>query len=48
MKAGLLFQPGGLWIGAHYSKQYRRWCINLLPCLTIWITLPGGRAPCTR
>lgn len=43
MKAGFLFQPAGLWIGAHYSRFNRRWCINLLPCCTIWFTLAGGK-----
>lgn len=42
---GLLFQSGGLWIGAHYSSACRRWCINLLPCLTLWVALPGGQTP---
>jgi hypothetical protein len=45
MKAGFLFQLGGLWVGAHYSRTERRWCINLLPCCTIWIALKGGRPP---
>jgi hypothetical protein len=42
---GVLFQRGGLWIGAHYSTYERRWCINLLPCITVWVVLPGGRPP---
>lgn len=42
---GLLFQTGGLWIGAHWSPQTRRICINLIPCLTWWIMLPGGKTP---
>lgn len=41
----LLFQPGALWIGAHYSKDNRRWCINLLPCVTICYTKVGGISP---
>ena len=45
MRCGFLFQRGGLWVGAHYSRHNRRWCINLLPCLTIWVALPGGKAP---
>ncbi|MDR6455474.1 hypothetical protein [Variovorax paradoxus] len=44
-RIGLLFQQGGLWIGAHWSSYERRWCVNLLPCVTIWIMLPGGRPP---
>lgn len=45
MKAGCLFRWGSLWVGAHYSEYNRRWCINLIPCFTIWITLPGGKTP---
>ncbi len=45
MKAGLLFNPGALWIGAHWSPFNRRWCINLLPMLTVWVVLAGGKGP---
>ena len=45
MKLGILWQPGALWIGAHYSKDNRLWCINLLSCITIWVMLQGGRVP---
>jgi hypothetical protein len=42
---GLLANKGSLWLGAHYSDYTRRWCINLLPCLTVWVALPGGKCP---
>jgi hypothetical protein len=45
MKAGFLFQLGGFWIGAHYSCKERRWCINLIPCCTLWVALKGGNPP---
>lgn len=45
MRLGLKFQKGGLWLGAHYSPMNRRWCINLIPCVTIWVTLEGGKVP---
>lgn len=45
MKAGFLFRWGSLWIGAHYSPFNRRWCINPFFCITIWVRLPGGKAP---
>lgn len=45
MKFGILVQKGGLWVGAHWSSHNRRWCVNLLPCVTIWIALPGGKVP---
>lgn len=42
---GVLLNPHALWIGAHYSPANRRWCINILPGATVWLTLPGGKAP---
>jgi hypothetical protein len=48
MRAGMVFRPGSLWFGAHYSGYNRRWCINLFPMLTLWVTLPGGKTPTTR
>lgn len=45
VRSGLLFRWESLWVGAHYSPYYRRWCINLIPCVTIWIALRGGMTP---
>lgn len=45
MKCGVLFQPLALWVGAHYSPYNRRWCINIVPCVTIWIAREGGNPP---
>lgn len=45
MRAGILFRWGSLWIGAHWSSANRRLCINLIPCVTIWIVAPGGVSP---
>lgn len=45
VQCGFLFQPGGLWVGAHYSTYNNRWCINVLPCCTFWVCLPGGKVP---
>jgi len=45
MKVGILFRPGSLWIGGHYSSKNRRWCINLVPCVTVWVVLKGGIEP---
>lgn len=42
---GLMFNSHALWLGIHYSPGNRRVCINLIPCLTIWITAPGGNEP---
>lgn len=45
---GFLFQPTALWIGVHYSPHNRRFCINVLPCVTLWIIRKGGTAPLSR
>jgi hypothetical protein len=51
MKADIIFRKGSLWVGAHWSPKNRRWCVNLLPCVTIRIVLEGGtfedRAVCS-
>ncbi|MCK9606225.1 MAG: hypothetical protein M0R33_07205 [Methylomonas sp.] len=44
-RAGWLFRPGSLWIGVHCSAYNKRLCINLLPCVTVWVVMPGGFAP---
>lgn len=45
LKCGFLFQCGGFWMGVHYSKYNRRFCVNFLPCCTFWVTLAGGKTP---
>lgn len=45
IKAGVLFNGGAMWIGFHWSPFNRRWCINLLPCLTFWVALKDGKPP---
>lgn len=45
MKPYILFQPGALWIGAHYSTEQNRWCIQLIPMLTLCLVLEGGTPP---
>ena len=45
IRAGLLLNAGSLWVGAHYSAFNRRLCINIVPCLTLWVVLPGGTLP---
>lgn len=42
---GLLVNWRAAWVGAHYSKQDKRLCVNLLPFVTIWWAQPGGRCP---
>ena len=42
---GFLCKAGSFWVGAHWSAYTRRICINILPCVTIYIVFPGGRFP---
>lgn len=42
---GLLVNWRALWVGAHYSTAHKRLCVNLLPCVTLWWTRPGGQMP---
>jgi len=44
-KIGLLFRLGSFWVGVHYSPQRKRVCINVLPCITVWIVMKGGDLP---
>lgn len=44
-KAGILFRWTSCWIGVHWSRHNRRLCINLVPCVTIWIVATGGVTP---
>lgn len=45
MKAGVLFRWESFWVGVHYSPYNKRFCINLVPFVTIWVTQPGGKTP---
>jgi hypothetical protein len=45
MKTDILFRWGSLWVGAHWSQVHKRLCVNLVPCITLWVALPGGDAP---
>lgn len=45
LQTGMIVRLGSFWVGAHYSEYNRRWCINYLPCVTVWVVLPGGTVP---
>lgn len=45
MKYGFKLNPHALWIGVHDSPHNKRYCINLLPFLTVWVCEPGGKTP---
>jgi len=44
-RAGLIFRLASTWIGLHWSAKNRRICFNIIPCVTVYITLPGGDLP---
>lgn len=44
-KIGMLFNKGAFWIGVHYSPYNQRYCINFVPFVTLWISLPCGNVP---
>lgn len=39
---GWLWRKESCWVGCHYSKECKRYCLNIIPCLTIWWTKEGG------
>ncbi len=45
IRCGVLVRGGSAWIGIHWSSHNRRFCINLIPFVTIWIVLKGGNTP---
>lgn len=45
MRYGTIFRWGSCWVGWHWSRHNKRLCINLIPCLTLWIVWPGGNLP---
>lgn len=42
---GLLIRKESCWVGVHYSPYNKRWCINVLPFVTVWVCKPGGNVP---
>lgn len=42
---GVLFRWQSFWVGLHYAQSCRRYCLNIIPCVTIWWTVKGGQAP---
>lgn len=45
MKIGILFRWYSCWIGLHYSKYNKRYCLNIIPFITIWWIKKGGKIP---
>lgn len=44
-KIGMLFRLGSFWVGVHVSPLHNRVCINLVPCVTLWIVGRFGDIP---
>jgi len=42
MKRGIIIRKESFWIGLHYSKACKRYCLNIIPCVTIWWIKKGG------
>ena len=42
---GVRWRWKSAWIGAHYSDNEKRICINPIFCLTIWLVFEGGKIP---
>lgn len=45
MNFGLLFRPESLWVGLHWSPKTRRFCLNIIPMFTIWVSMSDGITP---
>ena len=42
---GFIFRPKSFWMGIHYSDYNKRFCMNIIPCCTIWWIKKGGVRP---
>lgn len=45
LKWGVLLRKESAWIGCHYSEYNKRYCLNIVPCVTIWWIKQGGKTP---
>lgn len=43
--SGVLMRAGSFWVGTHWSGRNKRLCVNIVPCVTVWFTWPGGARP---
>ncbi len=44
-KSGIIIRLKSFWIGCHYSDYNKRYCLNILPCITIWWISKTGNSP---
>lgn len=42
---GIIIRGASFWMGVHWSGYTKRACINLLPCITLWVCRPDGKTP---
>ena len=45
MKIGIVLRLESFWVGCHYSAFNKRYCLNIIPCVTIWWISEGGKVP---
>lgn len=44
-KFGIILRWKSFWIGLHYSDYNDRYCLNIIPCFTIWWIGKNGKQP---
>lgn len=42
-KWGVINRYKSFWVGLHYSDYNKRFCLNIIPGLTIWWVKSGGK-----
>lgn len=40
---GVIVDPTSFWIGLNYSSSTKRYSLNLMPCITLWVTFTRGQ-----
>ena len=44
-RVGMIFNTRAVWVGVHGSNFNKRFCVNVIPCVTLWICKVGGVEP---
>ncbi len=44
-RRGFIFRWKSFWLGLHYSDYNKRYCLNIIPCVTFWWIGKGGKMP---
>lgn len=45
IRFGVIIRLSSFWVGGHWSMTNRRLCVNLIPCVTFFVTMPQGDLP---